>query len=146
MDNSDFAGWVNEQLKVRQWSEADLITKARERGYRIETSHLNRVLSGERPGGVRAVIAIAHGLGISREEAFQARGWLLPSVDDAEAAILEGVSQRSDDPRLLEFLKTFFQLPARVQSALLESLMATLRTAQIALDETVEEKEDVNDS
>lgn len=135
MNNSDFPTWVNEQLRERQWSEADLSAKARERGYRLESSHLNRILNRERGAGVQTVISIAHGLGVSREEAFRARGWLLPSAQETLEAISGEIDRKSNDPRLLELVTEILDLSLPVRSALLNSMVAMLRTAQVALDQ-----------
>lgn len=135
MNNSDFPSWVDSQLKVRHWTEADLISRARERGYRLDPSHLNRVLNREKGAGVQTVITIAHGLGVSREEAFRARGWLLPSAEETLGLISAEIDRKSNDPRLLEFVTEILDLSEPVRSALLESMIATLRTVQVALDQ-----------
>ena len=95
----DFAGWLEQQLNSRGWSQMDLVNSARAQGYKLTSSQISRILNREQEGGIGAVTAIAHGLGLPRELVFRERGWLLnnaptPSALDPEAAhIAEKLSQ-----------------------------------------------------
>lgn len=72
-----FAFWLQQELESRGWNQSDLARAARQRGYTLGTAQVSRILNQEQEAGISSVIAIAHGLGISRESAFRARGWLL---------------------------------------------------------------------
>lgn len=83
MTNIDFSTWLQAELDRRSWIQADLLTSAKARGYSITSPQLSRILSREQQAGIDSVIAIAHGLGISREVVFHARGWLLTNTPDS---------------------------------------------------------------
>ena len=73
----EFISWLLGQLNQRGWSQRDLARAARQAGYKLASGQLSYILSGTRQAGPEACIAIAAGLGVSREEVFRARGWLL---------------------------------------------------------------------
>lgn len=82
--DTDFATWLQSELTHRAWIQADLLQSAKSRGYPLTSPQLSRILSREQQAGIESVIAIAHGLGLSRETVFRARGWLLPDNNASE--------------------------------------------------------------
>lgn len=73
----DFSAWLQEKMDEKQLSQSDLARSAGKAGFSISQNQLSRILSRRQQAGVEASIAIAHGLGLPREEIFRARGWLL---------------------------------------------------------------------
>ncbi len=72
----EFFHWLQEELNKRNWSQRDLVKNSQLSGYPISQAQLSRIMTGGRQAGPEACIAIAHALGVSREEVFKARGWL----------------------------------------------------------------------
>ena len=68
----NFADWLQQQLDKRGWSQAELSRRSA-----IPTGQLSRILNGSRNAGPEPCIALAQAFGLSREEVFRARGWLL---------------------------------------------------------------------
>lgn len=73
----NFADWLQQELNKKGWSQVDLVRSAKARGYKVTTAQISRILNREQEGGISAVIAIAHALGVPREKVFRVRGWLL---------------------------------------------------------------------
>ncbi len=71
-----FADWLNIKLEERKWSQTEL---ARRTG--IAQGQISKIITGNRNAGPEICIEIAQALGISREEIFQARGWLLSKAE-----------------------------------------------------------------
>jgi transcriptional regulator with XRE-family HTH domain len=80
MTNIYFADWLREELKKRDWSQADLSKKAG-----ISPSQVTRVLSGERGIGEESLNAIARALNISPITVFRKAG-LLPEEGRQEVS------------------------------------------------------------
>ena len=78
----NFSKWVENELQKRGWSQRELVRRAKRLGYKISSGQLSHIISGTRQAGPEACIAIAHALGVSREEVFRARGWLLGTFSD----------------------------------------------------------------
>lgn len=94
----DFPKWLQAQLDERGWLQSDLARHATMAGYKLSSGQLSYILSGERGAGPEACIAIAYALGISRDEVFRARGWLLreaePVVPPSTAPEVANVARR----------------------------------------------------
>jgi transcriptional regulator with XRE-family HTH domain len=82
--NQDFATWLQNELDRRGWIQADLLTSAQARGYPLTSPQLSRILNREQQAGIESAIAIAQGLGVSRETVFRARGWLLSDTSTSD--------------------------------------------------------------
>ncbi len=72
-----FGEWVEQEIRKRGWSQRELVRHAKNSSVTISSGQLSHIINGSRQAGPEACIAIAHALGVSREEAFRARGWLL---------------------------------------------------------------------
>ena len=110
-------------LDNRGWLQTDLVRSAILRGYRLDSGHLSRILSREQEAGVEAVIAIAEGFHVPREEAFRARGWLPGEPSEVVEA---DVSQMQ---YLFSELK---RLPLGVRQRVFTSVVAVLDAVQEA--------------
>ncbi len=67
----DFVTWLNEELKVRDWSQSEL---ARRCG--VTAPAINRILSGQRTPSTDICISIARALGVSPENVLRRAGIL----------------------------------------------------------------------
>lgn len=121
----DFATWLQAELTHRAWIQADLLASAQARGYSLTSPQLSRILSREQQAGIDSVIAIAHGLGVSRETVFRARGWLLSDTPS---------SNYEPDPENIVLIRDLEALPPtlrmvahRATRALLDSLTQVAR-------------------
>lgn len=101
-----FNEWLQQELNRRGWNVADLAKRAEMYGYPISQPQLWRILSGDRQAGPDACISIAYGLGVSREEVFKARGWLLREP--------EQLTTTNDDPQLVKVVSRLRALPVPV--------------------------------
>lgn len=110
----DFGDWLQEELKNRHWSHAEL---ARRSG--VQTAQISRVIAGKRGAGPDLCIAIAKGLDLPRLEVFQARGWLPSYLDDPYGYEI--------DPRAERLAREISKLP-------LESREITLRAIEPVLE------------
>lgn len=72
----DFADWLREQMKIRDWSQADLA-----RASHISPTQIARILSRERNVGNDAIIAIARALQLPPEQVYRAAGILPPAPE-----------------------------------------------------------------
>jgi len=79
VDKYLFSEWLNNELKARDWSQADL---ARAAG--LTRSTINGVVTGTRGAGTEFCNAIAHAFKIPPEEVFRIAGLLPPKEDDDE--------------------------------------------------------------
>ena len=117
----DFANWLHSQLTIAGWEQADL---ARRTG--ISKTQISNVLSGVRQAGPEFCIAVARAFGISREEVFQVRGWLLSS----SAPVLQGEA----DPQLMAMVEVVRTLPLEQRQRIIYAWDATLRAAGISYE------------
>lgn len=94
----EFFQWLEEELHKRGWSQSDLVKHSQIVGYPISQAQLSRIITGIRQAGPEACIAIAHALGVSRQEVFRARGWLFrelregPEIDPRAERLAREVS------------------------------------------------------
>lgn len=100
----------------------DLVKSARSRGYKLDSSQISRILNREQAGGLEATIAIAHGLGISREDVFRVRGWLLTEPERL-------IDPEQDSPQLVALVNLVRQLTDEQRRLLLDAWEATLKLA-----------------
>jgi hypothetical protein len=121
----DFVDWLNKQLDIRDWTQADLVESARAHGYDITPSQISRVLSRQKEAGLNATIAIAHGLGVSREEAFRARGWLL--VEPTE------IINPDVDPRIGRLMEQLNDFPPEIRDSMVSSVSSMIAAVRRAL-------------
>ncbi len=71
-----FGDWLKKELDKRGWVQAEL---ARRSG--VPQGQISNIIRGIRQPGPEPCIAIGQALGVSREEIFQARGWLLSNAE-----------------------------------------------------------------
>lgn len=101
----DFSTWLSEKLKRNGLSRGELTQNAHKHGYKISRGQITHILNGTRQAGPEACIAIAAGLGVSREEVFRARGWLLqepeqvipPQATPDVAKLIRDLTSLDDD-------------------------------------------------
>ena len=113
----NFAEWLQQQLKKRGLRQAELSRRST-----IPTGQLSRILNGIWNAGPEPCIALAQAFGLSREEVFRARGWLL--------------SQSQEEIRLklsseaAEVAAEIDKLPSTSRQIALELAKATVQTLQ----------------
>lgn len=115
-----FNEWLQQELNRRGMTLADLAKRAEMYGYRISQPQLSRILNGDREAGPDACIAIAYGLGLSREEVFRARGWLLREP--------EQIITTDDDPRLVRVVNRLRAMPPSVFDYAITGVTAIINT------------------
>lgn len=86
----EFAEWLEQQLKERNWDQAELVRRTQ-----IDSGQVSRILNHERNASPGVCIAIAAALNLSREEVFVARGWLRKNPNR--------ISHPDPDPRIADF-------------------------------------------
>jgi hypothetical protein len=119
---TNFASWLQEQLDSRGWNQTDLVNSARIQGYKLTSSQISRILSGAQDGGITAVIAIAAGLGFSREIVFRARGWLLSEP--------KNTFEPSIDARVEQLAREVDALPFQSREMALDTMESVLLTVR----------------
>ena len=85
MATTDFAEWLNTQLKIRDMSPAELSRKAG-----IDKGVISRALSRERKLSPDTLEAVARAFRLPLETVFRAAG-LLPAEQEADALVEEGL-------------------------------------------------------
>lgn len=122
-----FISWLNDELNKRGWSQADIVKRSQQTGYRISQGQLSHIVNGGRKPGPDACIAIAHALGISREEVFKARGWLLKAP---KSPIMPQAS-----PEVTEAFRVLLELPEWAQDAVARGLKEQARAVKVAIQQ-----------
>lgn len=120
----EFAAWLQAEMDERGLDQSELSRRAKQAGYPVAATHLSRILNTERQAGPDACIAIAYALGISREEVFRARGWLLREP--------EQMFPPGADPKLVALGRAVSQLPGRIRASVLDAWEASLSVALAA--------------
>jgi len=69
MANIDFKDWIEEELRQRDWKQADL---ARAAG--MDTGYLSRILNGMNNAGVETCVAIARAFNYPPDLVFRKEG------------------------------------------------------------------------
>lgn len=72
-----FGSWLQAELNKRGWSQWELSRQSE-----IPQSQISKIINGSRHPGPEPCIAIAEALGVSRDEVFRARGWLLSETEE----------------------------------------------------------------
>ena len=98
---SDFAGWLNNELDKRGWTQNQLTKKAG-----LASGTISNILTNSRKMGVDTAVAIARAFNISPQTVLEAAGVLPPEP---------GI-----DPGFEEWLYMLAQLPERDQEELLQ--------------------------
>lgn len=70
-----FVEWLQAELRVRDWTQADLARRSR-----VSQTHLSRIVNGSRKPGPEALVSIARALRIQPEEVFRQAGIIPPST------------------------------------------------------------------
>lgn len=115
----NFQMWLNSELTDRGWTAVDLTRSAESAGYKISLNQVSKVIKGVRQAGPDTCIAIAHGLGLPREEVFRARGWLLR---EPGKIVPPNVS-----PKGARLIREFAELPFDTQEIAADALLSPLR-------------------
>lgn len=113
----EFSDWLQEQLNKRQWGQNDL--RSRMGDVKISQGQLSRIMTGIRQAGPEACIAIAEAFGLSREEVFRARGWLL--------------SKSEKEPQI-KFSPEASEVAAKIDQLSSQSRQVALRIANTTAD------------
>lgn len=99
-----FTDWLEEQMRQRAWSQAELARRAG-----VTQSAISLILSGSRQPGEDVSNALAKALKIPPEEVFRAAGLLPPSRNENkkinELAHLAGELPDAELENVLEFAK-----------------------------------------
>lgn len=95
-----FANWLLAELKQREWTQADLATRAK-----VSKTAISDILSGRRNVGTELATAIADALKVPQEDVYIAAGILRPKKDRSAVVeqILYEIEDRSPDEQR-EFL------------------------------------------
>lgn len=96
MDIERFASWLNNELKNRNWTQAELSRKSG-----VSTGQIARLMTGERGLGEETVSRIARALSINPITVYRAAGFI-PEVPDTIrfddfAALLEQLTEDERD-------------------------------------------------
>ena len=83
-NHGDFIAWLEDQLKERGWSMADL---SRESG--LSDGHISYIFSRQRKAGTEALEAIAKALRLPIEYVFRQAGLLPPTKEELDELELE---------------------------------------------------------
>lgn len=118
----NFSQWLQEELNKRGWSQRDLIRQVRSVGYQLSPGHLSHILNETRQANAETCIGIAQALGLSREEIFRARGWLLTTP--------EKVFEPEVDPRAEQLARQVSDLPTYSREVTLKLMKAVLESTK----------------
>ena len=77
----EFSKWLQQKINQQGWSQTDFVLEMANHGQGISQSHLSRILKGLTMPSAEVCVGLAQTLGISREEIFRQRGWLLPEKE-----------------------------------------------------------------
>jgi transcriptional regulator with XRE-family HTH domain len=124
-----FAAWLDHQLTSRGWEQKELADRIAQAGYYVSRTHISRILAGERQAGGDAVVAIAHGLGVSMDEAMRARGWMRAGTDQSgirRLAELYELLDNEDKGAVLKMVAALANQPQARQNGAEEELPSYL--------------------
>lgn len=124
--NTNFAEWLDIELNKRQWSHGDLVRHSKMAGYKISRAQISHILNGARHAGASTCIAIAAGLGISREEVFQARGWLLIEPKNP--------IQPDTSPEMAQVIRELLSFPDDVEEPVIKAVSGQLAALKEMLE------------
>lgn len=127
--NVNFAEWLEAELNKRQWSHGDLVRHSKMAGYNVSRAQISHILNGARQAGASTCIAIAGGLGISREEVFRARGWLLREP--------KSQIQPDTSPEMAQLIRELLSFPGPLQGLVVSAVRGQLRSFRLLLDRPV---------
>lgn len=108
MDIVKFTAWLNNELKIRDWTQADLARKIR-----ISESHISMMMAGKRGLSTRSFLAISKALKIPQNKVFGAAGLLPEKKSDqwVEAmTILLGHVSTTDRKAVETILRTYAEM------------------------------------
>lgn len=104
---TDFVSWINEQLKERSWSQAELAR----RGH-FSTGALSRIMNRERMPGVDICRGIAEAFGMRDVDVMKIAG------------LADSPSPDEQTPSLREMISRFMALSDKDQEAVLDHVRA----------------------
>ena len=105
-----FGDWLRQKIEKRGWDQSEL---ARRTG--LAHGQISRFISGSRHPGPNPCIAIADALGLSREEVFRARGWLLSDQKEPQVKL---------SPEVFDIAVEIDRLPSKARRAALRTTKA----------------------
>lgn len=108
---NEFANWLEDELRQRDWRQADLAAASN-----VDSGYISRMLSGDRTPGPETCVMIARGLNVPPEEVFRRAGFL--------------PERRQYDVQEERALWIFSQLPEDLQRYLLTQMEALLDEEQ----------------
>lgn len=109
MEDQKFNDWLNDELKERGWSQADLVRKTG-----ISSAQLSRISTGLRSPGVDTCRAIARALGYSAPHVLRIAGLIddekdrTDNLDTAEHLFLE--LSPADQLEAIEYMRMKIRL------------------------------------
>lgn len=114
----EFSEWIRLEMEKRGWSQSEMA-----RRMEVDPGTLGNVLNGNRQAGPDFCIAVARALGVSREEVFRARGWLLREPQQIVAS--------DADPRLIKMAEAVRPLPFSLRERVLNLWASSLEALEI---------------
>jgi transcriptional regulator with XRE-family HTH domain len=76
---TNFAEWLNNEMKTRNMNQVELAQKSG-----VTTAQISRILSGQRGAEGKTLVAIAKGLRLPAEQVFRKAGLLPPATKSDE--------------------------------------------------------------
>ena len=125
---TDFAEWLESELKERRWTRADLARAAK-----LSQTALSQIFKAQRKPGPDLCNAIARALNVAPEVVFRRAG-LLPALPE------------DDDKFLDEVVENFKRLSVKQRRAVLEYVIFQLREQDRQEQELRESEENGDDS
>lgn len=125
---TDFVAWINEQLKERNWSQAELAR----RGH-FSTGALSRIMNRERMPGVDICRGVAEAFGMRDVDVMKIAGLASnPSLDEEPPSVREMISKftRLSDEDQAYMLKIVTALDETEQAQKRRAKKPTLRAAK----------------
>ncbi len=105
---SDFAEWLDLQLKERDWRPVELARRAG-----IDTGMVSNLLNRKRNAGPETCRAIAHALDLPEEEVFRKAGLLSPKPEEppnlAQWVMIFLEADEEERDRMIEVAKTLLR-------------------------------------
>lgn len=104
----EFSNWLQDELNKRGWDHAELVRRTG-----LSSGGVSHVMNGDRKAGPDFCIAVARAFGISREEVFRARGWLIREPEQVISPLAP--------PRVIDHMERLINYPPVIRDLLLDA-------------------------
>ncbi len=115
--NTDFPEWLQERLKLRDMTQADL---ARESG--LTSAAISRIMNGSRRPGPDACRAIAKALEMEEVDVFRQAGLLSPEPEES--------GKPEEPPNLREWVRIFLKADESERDRMIDVAKTLLRESK----------------